>query len=94
MRSGTHSVSAVEPTLCRLRRNAGLSREQLAAEAGLSARTIYAIEREGVRPQRATRRVLAEALGCRPSDLLLNDNSPSFTSGRGKQGVETAPRLA
>jgi DNA-binding XRE family transcriptional regulator len=46
-----------------------MSREQLAAEAGLSARTIYAIEVEGVRPQRATRRVLAEALGCTRAEI-------------------------
>jgi transcriptional regulator with XRE-family HTH domain len=72
MASGTNTASPTQrttTTLQRLRLAAGDSREVLAARAGLSARTIYAIELEGVQPQRATRRVLAEALGCEPEDL-------------------------
>jgi DNA-binding XRE family transcriptional regulator len=76
--------------LALVRSACGLSRERLAALAGLSPRTIYAIEVEGVQPQRATQRVLAEALGCQPSDLYFNDHDPSVTSGRGEQGVEIA----
>jgi DNA-binding XRE family transcriptional regulator len=48
---------------------AGLSREALAAAAGISTRTVYAIEVEGNRPQRATQRVLAIALGCDVEDI-------------------------
>jgi DNA-binding XRE family transcriptional regulator len=58
-----------------------LSRERLAALAGLSPRTLFAIEREDVCPQRATVRVLAAALGCHPEDLL-NDSDPVTTPGR------------
>jgi transcriptional regulator with XRE-family HTH domain len=47
----------------------GLSREELARRAGLSPRTIYAIELEGVHPQRATKYVLAQALGIEPDAL-------------------------
>lgn len=52
------------------RRARGLSRERLAALAGVSPRTVYAIEVEGVQPQRATRTVIAAALGCETSDLF------------------------
>lgn len=59
-------VSALEAA--RLAR--GLSRERLAAHAGLSARTIYAIERGGVCPHRATVRMLTEVLGRPASELF------------------------
>jgi DNA-binding XRE family transcriptional regulator len=55
--------------LYRLRIQRGLSRERLAQRAGLSARTIYGIEREGHEPLRSTAVVLALVLGCRPEDL-------------------------
>jgi DNA-binding XRE family transcriptional regulator len=58
------------------RRAAGLSRERLAAQAGVSVRTIYALEVERVRPRRATRRVLADALGLTPADLFPEDERP------------------
>lgn len=45
-----------------LRKAHGLSRDELAASAGLSPRTIFNIERGLVTPQRATRTVLAAAL--------------------------------
>lgn len=64
----------------------GMSREQLGADAGLSPRTIYAIEMEGVCPQRATRRVLATALGCDPEDLI-DDFTPAANGREGKPGV-------
>jgi DNA-binding XRE family transcriptional regulator len=54
----------------RLRCSLGLSREQLAAAAGLSAGTIYNIERCGVHPRRATQAVLAMTLGVMPDDLF------------------------
>jgi transcriptional regulator with XRE-family HTH domain len=66
--------------LAELRAKRGLSRERLAALAGLSARTIFGIERENVRPQRATAHVLAEVLGCEPDDLL-DGEAPASTPG-------------
>jgi transcriptional regulator with XRE-family HTH domain len=41
----------------------GLTREQLAVRAGISAKTIYRIERGIARPHHATLAVLATALG-------------------------------
>jgi DNA-binding XRE family transcriptional regulator len=68
--SGTSAVSNTGPTaLEALRQDRGLSREVLAAQAGVSPRTIYAIEVEGVKPTRATRKVLSLALGCEMGDL-------------------------
>jgi DNA-binding XRE family transcriptional regulator len=59
----------------------GLSREVLAAAAGVSARTIYAIEIEGNRPQRATQRVLALALDCDVADIFPTTSEIPMTSG-------------
>jgi DNA-binding XRE family transcriptional regulator len=73
-----------------MRRTRGLSRERLGALAGVSPRTIYAIEVEGVIPQRATVAVLSAALACRPQDLTINDCDPSVRPGRRKQGERTA----
>lgn len=70
--SGTRVVSPPARTkikLLELRALAGLSRERLAALAGLSPRTIYAIEREGVRPHEPTLYALANALNCDLEDL-------------------------
>ena len=52
-----------------LRLDAKLTREKLAAKAGVTSRTIYHIEREGRQPNEATIRVIAAALGCEPEDL-------------------------
>jgi len=84
MTSGTEKVSRSPRTtnLERLRHARSLSREELAAVAGLSPRTIYALEVEGVRPQRATRRVLAIALGCAVDEL-----TPSTSNAAGQGGV-------
>lgn len=68
MGSATPPSSNVHPLLA-LRRSLGLSREVLGAKAGISPRTIYNIEVEGVRPQRSTVRVLCLALDCDPGSL-------------------------
>jgi transcriptional regulator with XRE-family HTH domain len=62
----------------------GLSRERLAAKAGLSARTIYGIEREGRCPNPATRVVLAAVLDCEPDDLARNDHERVASSPVGR----------
>lgn len=65
-----------------LRTSRGLSREQLAAEAGVSPRTIFAVEVEGVQPQRSTQRVLALVLGCEPTDIVpTNEQRPGDDRG-------------
>lgn len=87
MASGTNTESPLGRTTCpplfHLRRAQGLSRERLAALAGLSPRTIYAIEVAGVQPQRATRHVLADALGCAPADLFLAPNEEERPADNG-----------
>jgi transcriptional regulator with XRE-family HTH domain len=74
-----------------LRLDAGLTGEQLAVAAGLCARTIYAVEAGQVTPQRATLRVLAEALGCRPGDLIEpGDDHDSADRPGAKEGADVA----
>jgi DNA-binding XRE family transcriptional regulator len=49
----------------------GYSRERLGAAAGgLSAATVFRVERGMVAPRPATRVALARALGCRVADLF------------------------
>jgi len=51
--------------------------ESLAGKAGISLRTVFAIERQHVRPQRATRLAIALALGLSVDELPpLNDVDP------------------
>lgn len=85
MFSGTTAVNHPTRTaLERERQLRGLSREELAALAGLSPRTIYALEVEEVRAQRATRRVLALALDCNVAELFpVNDQRPATEPGAG-----------
>jgi transcriptional regulator with XRE-family HTH domain len=57
-----------------------LSRERLAALAGVSTATVTRLERGDVqRPHRASLLLLATALGCRPEDLIIptNSNAPA-----------------
>jgi DNA-binding XRE family transcriptional regulator len=59
----------------------GLSRERLGALAGVSPRTIYNIEVEGVRARRATCHVLAEALGWSVKELFPTNEQDSPRRG-------------
>jgi DNA-binding XRE family transcriptional regulator len=52
----------------------GLTQEALAADAVVTAGTIYAIEVKGINAQRATRRVIAATLGFDPRELAFNIN--------------------
>jgi len=63
-------------TLRTARRRAGLSREALAALAGVSSATVYRIETGRVGPHRATALALAAALE-RHADI--NDEAPAIT---------------
>jgi DNA-binding XRE family transcriptional regulator len=72
--------------LYQLRSERGWSLEELAARAGVSPRTIYNAEVGDRRPQRATRRVLADALGCQPDDI--NGNDPGEPGRFRKDGDE------
>jgi transcriptional regulator with XRE-family HTH domain len=76
MTAGTPALSP-GASLRRVRTDLGMSRERLAALAGLTPRTIYAIEIEGVNPHRATRKVLALALGVKPAHLFPNEERPA-----------------
>src|SRR3954470_3936477 len=71
-----------------IRRGRGLSREGLAAAAGVSARTIYNIEVKGRNPRRATKRVLCNALGRTVEEVFLDPDRP----GRRVQLAEHADR--
>jgi len=70
-----------------------LSREELAALAGLSPRTIYNIEHGLRRPHRATRSVLAAVLGCELADLAFNRNGPPGQAGRCTTSAGTGRRV-
>lgn len=66
--------TTTEHPLVALRVAQGLSRERLAQLAGVSARTIYGIERDGNEPRRATALVISMALGCSP-DAITGTNA-------------------
>ena len=69
--------SSLDPrTLRTARRRAGLSRERLAALAGVSSSTIYRLETARVGPHRVTALALAAALE-RHADI--NDEAPAIT---------------
>lgn len=59
------------------RKNAGLTREQLAVAAGLTGRTVERIELGLGNPTLSTLEALAKVLGCRVADLLSNNGDAS-----------------
>jgi hypothetical protein len=61
----------------------------LAGLAGISPRTIYAIEVEGVKPQRATQHVLALALGISVTDLEEDERRPVESGAVKESGGRT-----
>lgn len=67
--------------LVALRVARGLSQERVAQLAGVSARTIYGIERRGHAPQRSTAAAIAAVLGCAPNDLL-NEAEPETATAQ------------
>lgn len=76
-----------------LRRAHGLTREALASRAGLAVRTVAYIEREGRTPQRATARVLGEALGVAPDALISKpeNDGGATTNGAPERKVRDEP---
>ena len=78
------------------REKAGLSQEELAAHAGLTANTIGALERgERRHPYPATIRVLAEALGLTEEErAALASSVPRRGDGNGSANAEPRTRLA
>jgi transcriptional regulator with XRE-family HTH domain len=80
--------------LYRLRSARGWSIEELAARAGISPRTIYNAEVGARQPQRATRRVLALALGCSPEDLKTSDAGAPTTDASPAGRARLASKLA
>ncbi len=84
-----------ETSLEQRRHNLDLSREGLAAKAGVTARTIYNIEVERVNPQRATKHVIAEALELPVDDLFpTTSGSAPDKSAPAKTGAETPGNVA
>jgi len=69
-----------------IRRARGLSREGLAAVAGVSPRTIYNIEVEGRDPRRATKRALCLALERTVAEVFPGD--PGDEPGRRSEQVQ------
>lgn len=79
----------------------GLTGEELAALAGVSLKTVYSAEAAGARPQRATRRVLAIALGCTVDEIFPLTEARETSSvpgpspsGPGIVGSQRAPAAA
>jgi transcriptional regulator with XRE-family HTH domain len=70
------SSPAVGTALRAARKSAGLSHEQLAARAGLSAATVKRVEAERVRPTPATLLALRLALGDQPAATAPSGVSP------------------
>ena len=62
------------PNLLRVRRQAGLSQEQLAFRAGVTRNYVGGLERGEKSPTLRTLDKLAEALGVSPLDLLRAPN--------------------
>ena len=91
--SGTNEGSHPHPTVEDRRAALRLSREELAALAGLSPRTIYNLEHGLRSPHRATRAVLAAVLGCESAELAFNRDDPPervVSCGRGATPGTTA----
>lgn len=65
-----------------LRGERGITREELASSAQISARTLFAIEREGSRPHRSTIFALAIALGVHPDEITADANVGSELGSR------------
>lgn len=73
-----------------LRTEAGLTREQLAVAAGLSASTVARAELGYHRPQPSSRLLLARVLGCDPTDLLNDERRPAQDAAR-KESAKDGP---
>lgn len=76
----------------RAREKAGMSREELAALAGLSYWTIYRIERRIRKPQRATIAVIALALGTTLDALTENPVSSDVSKLDSSTGGDSQNR--
>jgi transcriptional regulator with XRE-family HTH domain len=72
----THVSSSPFRTIRTARIERALSRERLAAAAGISARTVYNLEHGVGNPRDLTRSALARALGLPEAQLLFNWRDP------------------
>lgn len=65
------------PPLKTAREAKGMTREELAFRAHVSAKTIERLENERTaRPHRVTGHAIATVLGCEPADLWPRDDEP------------------
>src|SRR3954470_16660540 len=94
--------SGFDATLRRLRQRAGLTQDELAAQAAIGVRTVRDLERgRALRPQRTTVELLAAALGpggAEPESFLGaarglggSDRESSLAAARGQAGEEALP---
>jgi transcriptional regulator with XRE-family HTH domain len=67
--TASSQASRARSTLQLLRERVGLSREALAALAGVGTRTLYGIEVQDRTPRGSTAQAIAIALDVRPADL-------------------------
>lgn len=74
-----------------LRQERGWTIEDLASRAGVSSRTIYDIEGGHRQPHRATRQVLAHALGRDPEALEASSGRENFVESGKEDGVDHGP---
>src|SRR5438309_8479760 len=87
-----HQVPPFAEQLRGYRRDHGLTQEQLAEQAGLSARGIRALEQgERSSPHRDTVRLLAEALGLSPDHAALFEQASVAVRSGGAQGDLSPP---
>jgi DNA-binding XRE family transcriptional regulator len=71
----TEGAGLLQRNVRRLRDEAGLTREQLAARAEVTTSTIFRIESEDdYEPRMSSVTGIARALGCRVADLFLEPN--------------------
>lgn len=94
--AGTSSLRppTASAALTALRVERGLTREDLAARAGLSARTLYSAEHGRHQPHRATLRALAFALDCAVAELQVDERpgeqTEPFVTNSAEQGRDDA----
>lgn len=80
-------MSSTEHPIRRIRRERGMTAEDLAASAGVSSATVYRAERGAHQPNNLTLRAFARALGVAPGDLVAGIHGPeadSASTGRGE----------
>lgn len=89
-------MPSTEHPIRRIRRELGLTVEQLAAGAHMASATVYRAERGINEPSRSTRKKLAKVLGVSPHELIavheLEADTPSTIHGKPNGGAAVGSR--